>query len=140
MADYQVISIDEVTRRVSITPPFPPRKVEGIFNLIQIVVLAIYNSPGRNVFTPERGSGLPALIGTNLGGSDPTEAIALVTERIEKIKDEIIEEQNSLRRQRPSERLSDLEVVSVDSGSQIDEIVVKLRLISEAGDITTIAI
>lgn len=140
MDDFRVIRIDEITRRVTIAPPSPPRKVSGIDKLIQIVVLALLNDPGRNVFNPDQGSGLPSLIGTNINPADPTEAIAEVTERIEKIKDEILENQNTLENEELTERLADLQVISVDTGVQIDEVIVQLRLISEAGDTTTITI
>lgn len=140
MKEFQVIYTDPATRRVTIKPPMPPRIITGIDKLIQIVVLALFNDPGRNVFDPGQGSGLLALIGANMNPNDPTEVIALVTERIEKIKEEILENQNSIINEDPTERLSDIQVLSVETGTQIDEVAVKLRLISEAGNSTTIVI
>ena len=139
MDDFKVIKIDERTRRVTIEPNLiNPKKVSGLKKLIQVVILAIFNDPGRNVFTPSAGSGLPSLIGSNINPADPTEALADVTERLEKIRDEILENQNTLENEESSERLADLQVLSVDTGVQIDEVIVKLKLISEAGNQTTI--
>lgn len=140
MNDYKVIRIDERTRKVTINPPFPPKKISGIDKLIQTVVLAIFNTPGRDVFNPERGSGLPDLIGTNFNPNDPQEATAEVTERIEKIREEIIEDQNALTEESPSELLADLQVLSVDTGINIDSLEVELRLISQSGQSSTIVL
>lgn len=140
MQDFKVITIDPNTRRVSIEPPFPPQKVSGIDKLIQIVTLALYNVPGRNVFEPDQGSGLPALIGTNISANDPNEAIALVSEKIDKIREEIISNQNGLINELPSERLSDLRVLNVDSGDNAGEINISIRLVSESGSETTITL
>ena len=87
MDDFRVISIDERTRQITLTPGVSPKKISGLEKLVQIVYLAILNDPGRNVFTPEQGSGLPSLIGTNINPNDPQEALADVTERLEKIID-----------------------------------------------------
>lgn len=140
MQDFAVIQVDQVTRKVTINPGMVPKKISGIDKLIQIVVLAILNDPGRDVMNPETGSGLPGLIGSNISSSDPTEIIADVTERLEKIKEEILASQSNLLNETPSERLRDLRVLNVTQGTQIDEIIVKLRLISEAGDETTLVL
>lgn len=140
MKDIQVVHVDPLTRRVSIKMGDPPRVVTGLSKLIQVVVLALLNDPGRNVFAPSGGSGLPSLIGSNISSGDPSEGIALVTERIEKVKTEILENQTALENELSSERLSDLQVLSVDTGVNIDEIIVKLKLISEDGQEVTLAI
>lgn len=140
MLDFAVIQVDPTTRKVTINPGMVPKKLSGIDKLIQIVVLAILNDPGRDVMNPETGSGLPGLIGSNISSSDPTEIIADITERLEKIKEEILAFQSNLINETPSERLRDLRVLNISQGTQIDEIIVKLRLISEAGDETTLVL
>lgn len=140
MKDFKVISIDRFTRRVTLIPPFPPRAITGIEKLIQTVVLAILSTPGRNMFYVEQGSGLMSLIGDNFDPSDPSEMLSRISERVEKIREEIIENQNGLENENASERLADLQVASADTGVQIGEINVKLRLISEAGDQTSIVL
>ena len=138
MDDFQIIHIDPISRRVTVKPQINPKKISGINKLIQIVVLALLTDPGRDVVDPDGGSGLPSLIGRNISSSDPTEIIAEVSERIEKIKEEILSAQSGLENEDPSERLSDLQILNVETGTQIDELLVKLRLVSEAGDSTTL--
>lgn len=135
MDDYQVIAIDSVTRKVSLAPPMPPKKIEGLTKLVQIVYLALLTNPGRNTLYPARGSGLLSLIGSNLDLTDETEIIADVSERLEKIKIEIIEAQSSLENETNSERIRDIIILRVEAGAQIDEIEVVFRLISEAGEV-----
>ena len=140
-SDYKVITRDAITGEISFVPPFPPQRVEGIEKLIQIVVLAMFNSPGRSVQFPSQGGGFPALIGlSNISSSDPTEAIAEVTERIEKIKEEIIANQSSLEDENSSSKLSDILVLNVETGINIDSVIVTLRLISEGGDLVRLII
>ena len=138
--DYKIVQRDPTTGVVTIDPPFPPQRIEGIDKLVQIVVLAIFNTPGRSAQFPSQGGGFPALLGTNINLNDPTESIAAVTERIEKIRDEIIANQSSLENESPSERLSDLLVLNVDTGVNIDSVEVKLRLISEGGDLISLVV
>lgn len=131
--EYQVIKIDERTRKVTVDPPFPPKEITGIDKLIQVVVLAILNDPGRSVFDPERGSGIPSMIGTNFDPNDPQDSISRVSERIDKIKDEIITDQHVLTNEDLSELLADLEITNVDTGLNIDSLEVELSLISQSG-------
>lgn len=135
MEDFKVYTRDPSTGAVTLVPPSIPTRISGRDKLVQTVILALLNNPGRNVLYPERGSGLPGLIGqSNLNPSDPTEIIASVSERIERVKDEIIDSQSTLENETPSERLQELLLVNVESGTQIDEVVVILRVVSEAGD------
>ena len=134
MEDFKVFSVDPETNRVTLTPPLDPVRVSGKHKLIQIVLLALLTDPGRNVSYPARGSGIPSLIGSNIDPEDPTEVLGDISERLEKIKDEIIDSQSALKNETPSERLQDLLVLNVDVGTQIDEVVVKFRIVSEAGD------
>jgi hypothetical protein len=133
MEDFKVFTIEE-NNRVVLKPPTSPERVSGKNKLIQIVILALLNDPGRDVNYPERGSGLPSLIGSNIDFNDPTEVLADVSERIEKIRDEIIDAQSTLKNETPSERLQDLILINVDVGDNIDDVMVKIRVVSEAGD------
>lgn len=140
MDDYKVLTRDTVTGKVTLTPSFPPKKVSGVDKLIQVVVLSILNNPGRNIFYPEQGSGIPSLVGSNISLDDTTETLGEISERIEKAKDEIIAAQNSLENEDSSERLADIIVLNVESGTQIDEVEVTFRVISEAGDTINLVI
>ena len=141
MEDYKVIKIDEITRIVSLEPPFPPVKVTGLEKLVQMVYLAIMNSPGRSALAPGDGGGLVDMIGQwNIDSVDISEVLAEISERIEKIKDEILEYQTNLELEDPSERLQDIVALTIEQGTNIDQVVVKFRLVSEAGEIANFGI
>jgi hypothetical protein len=141
MEDYKVIKIDPITRIVTLEPSIPPVKITGLEKLVQLTYLAIMNSPGRNVLNPEDGGGLVDMIGQyNLDSVDISEVLSEVTQRIEKIKEEILEYQTNLEVEDPSERLQEFTALTVEQGTNIDTIVVKFRLISEAGEIANFGI
>ena len=141
MNDYKIISIDPITRVVSINPPAVPTKITGLEKLVQVVVLALLNRPGRSAMYPNTGAGMLDFIGQyNMAVNDPSETLGAVMERVEKIKEEILEFQNALTNEDPSERLKDFTALSVEQGTQIDQVVVKFRLVSEAGDVANFAI
>lgn len=134
MEDYKIYTADKITGRITMIPPSPPKKVSGLEKLVQIVLMGIYNNPGRSAMHPEQGSGIASLINSNISVEDPMEVLAAISERIEKIKDEILENQGELENEDPSERLRDLIVRNVETGVNIDEVIVKFKVVSEAGD------
>ena len=140
MDDFRVYTVDETTGRIILSLPTLPQTVSGMEKLLQIVILALLNDPGRSAFYPEDGSGMPSLINSNIDPDDPTEILAEVSERVEKIKEEILESQGELENEDPSERLSDLLVLNVETGVNIDEVLLKLRLVSETGDEASLVI
>lgn len=141
MAEYRVIKIDPITRVITLDPTLNPEIITGLEKLVQITYLALLNSPGRSAMYPEGGGALKDLIGQyNISSIDPTEALGEISERIEKIKEEILENQNTLENQDPSERLADFAALNIEQGTNIDQVVVKFRLISEAGDVANFAI
>jgi len=133
MDDLRLYTID-ANGRVSFTPPPVPQKASGMALLLQIVLLALFTTPGRNVFNPERGGGIMDLVGSNIDPDDDTEIIADITQRLEKIKAEIISSQSILVEEPSSSKLRDLQVVRIERGTNIDELMVKFRIISEAGE------
>lgn len=137
MADIQVIKVNPTNRRVSLS--LSHKKAEGISALIQIVVLSLLNTPGKDVLNPGDGAGLPAMIGKNFDPNDVEEIQAEVIERVGKAKDEIIDYQIGLDIDQ-EERLRDIEVMGVEEGEQIDEVLVNLRVINAAGRINDIVV
>lgn len=140
MDDYRVYTRNSTTGRVTLEVPMPPQKVSGLDKLIQIVLLALLNDPGRSAFYPKEGSGLPSLIGSNVSSEDSTEVIAEASEKVDKIEAEILESQSELENEDPSERLREIIILNAESGVNIDEILVKLKVISEAGDESNLVI
>lgn len=129
-ADIQVIDIDQASRRVYFA--LRPKKVTGISKLIQVVVLSLLTVPGRDVLDPDKGGGLPALVGSNIDPNDSTEIFGEVVQRVKKSQKEIIEAQVGLNED-PEERLQELQIVSITQGASADEVFVKIRVINEAG-------
>ncbi len=140
MDDFKMFTRDEFTGQLSLTLPVPPEKASGMDKLIQVVYFAILNDPGRSAFNPQDGSGLQSLLGSNISSDDSTEVLAEVSEKIDKIEEEILEAQIELEDEDPSARLRELIVVNIDTGVNIDEILLKLKVISEAGDESNIVI
>lgn len=141
MDDLKVINVDPITRVVTLAIPNPPEYVSGLMKLVQIVVLALLNSPASNATYYEDGSGLPQLIGQyNMSSSDPSDILSDISERVEKVKEEIISHQTSLTGEDPSERLTDFSAVNIEQGVNIDSAVVEFRVISEGGDVAYFAI
>jgi hypothetical protein len=132
MDDFRMFIID-ADNKVIFEPPKTPQKATGIAKLLQIVMFALFTVPGRNVFNFDRGGAIETLIGSNLDPDDPSEMLSEVTQRLEKIKTEIIESQANLIYESPDAKLRDLQVIKVESGVNIDEVVVKFRIITESG-------
>jgi len=120
--------------RIYFKTPNPPQKAVGMAALIQIVLFALFTDPGRNTMYPDRGGGIGSMIGSNVSEENQSELFGEVAERVDKIKGEIVETQNSMASLPADEKLRDIQVLNVESGTNIDEIVVKLRLTSEAGE------
>jgi len=134
LGDYQVVTVDKKTRIVKITPPEFPTMVTGIEKLFQIVVLSLLNDPGRSGLYPDDGSGLREMIGQyNVSSRDISDIFNVVSDRIGKIKKEILSYQNEFISTPLTERLADLKVLNVDHGDSFDQVRIKFRLVSQAG-------
>jgi len=128
MADIKQIDIDSITRKVTFRTS--AKMVKGIEELIQVVVLALINSPGKDPLDYERGGGLSELIGYNI--SDTAELFAEVARRVTIAEKEIIERQSGINI--PSEaKLLNLNLLGVQEGDTVDEIFVRLEIINEVG-------
>lgn len=135
-ADIQVIDVHPQTRVVSFV--IKPKKLTGISKLIQLVVLSLLNVPGQDVLDPDRGGGLPSLLGSNISPNDSTEIFADVVQRVKKSQREIIDAQIGLNDD-PEEKLQEIQIVSIDNGN-IDEIFIRLRIVNELGRATDIVV
>lgn len=135
--DIQVVIIDQVTRRASFG--IRPKKLTGLAKLIQIVVLSLMNNPGRSVLDPERGGGLPDLIGRNFDPDDPTELFADIAQSVKRTQSEIIQAQIGLNEDDEG-KLRELKIVGVTPGADIDEVLVTLKIVNEAGQSTDVVL
>lgn len=135
--DVKVVFVDPVTRRVSLKVSSMP--VSGIDLLVQIVVLSLLTVPGQDILDPNDGAGIPEMIGMNIDATDSTEVLAEVARRVRKAQTEIINAQTGLDLL-PEEKLRELFVAGLEPGQQIDEVLVTIRIINEAGRISDIVV
>lgn len=135
--DVKVVFVDPTTRRVSFQASSLP--ISGIDLLIQVVILSLLNVPGQDVLDPNDGAGIPDMVGMNIDATDSTEVLAEITRRIKKSQTEIINAQTGLDLL-PEEKLKELFVAKVAGGEQIDEVLVTIRIINEAGRISDVVV
>jgi len=128
--DIQCISVDPVTKQVSFG--LKPKTVKGISKLFQIVVLSLMNVPGKSALDPERGGGIPAMMGINIDPNDSTAMQGEIAQKVTKTEREILEDQLTSS-DPPEERLRELQIVSIKPGETADIWLVTLRIINELG-------
>ena len=133
--DIQVIGVDPTTGKVSWG--LNSKSISGLSELAQIVILSLLNVPGRDVLDPEKGGGLPEMIGTNTDPENLNEITAEVARRVRKTQKEIVAQQIGLNL--PAEaKLRDVQILSVAYGPTTDQIDIRLRVINMAGRQTDI--
>lgn len=137
MDDIQFIDVDPDTRVVKFI--LKPKKVRGISKLIQIIVYSLLNTPGRDVLDPDKGGGMLDLLNSNIDPNDSNEVFADVVRRIKKSESEIIKDQIGVN-DPPEEKLSELQIVDLQRGEQIDEISVRIRVVNQAGQASDIVV
>lgn len=135
--DIKVLNVDEDTGLI--TFKIQAKKVSGLDKLVQVVVLALLNSPGRDVLDPDRGSGIPTLVGSNIDPNDSTEIFAEVAQRVMRTQAEIIDSQIGLD-ESDEEQLREIKIINIERGGSIDEIFVRLKIINEAGQQTSLVV
>lgn len=137
--DIQIIKIDSTTRQVSFQ--LQPKIVTGILKLVQIVVISLLTTPdGRSVFFPERGAGMLSLVGLyNFDNSGTSELFAEVARMVKKTEREIIEAQIGLN-DTEYEKLTEIQIVNIKQGTSQDSLLVQLRVVNQAGQISDIMV
>jgi len=135
--DIKVIHRDTTTGRLTFKVSSMP--VIGSDLLVQLVVLSLLNTPGKDILDLNNGGGIPEMIGLNIDATDSTEIVAEVTRRIKKTQVEIINAQSGLN-VTSDEKLRDLQITGISQGETIDEVLVVIRVINEAGKITDIVV
>lgn len=136
MNDLQVIDVDPNTRKVFFV--IKAKQIKGISKLVQIVVLSLMNSPERDVLDPELGSGVTDMIGTNIDPNNSTEAFGDIAQAIKKIETEIINAQIGVN-DPAEEKLANIQIMGMENGDA-DEILVKLRVINQSGQISDVVV
>jgi hypothetical protein len=135
--DIQVVTADPVTGLI--TFGIKPRIVAGMAKLIQIVVLALLNTPGKDILNPAGGGGLLSIVGTNIESTDSTQILAELNRSVKKVQTEVINNQSGL--DLPAEELlKELQILSLTKGQTDDEVLLKIRLINQAGRISDVVL
>lgn len=135
--DIQLIVVDEITHKVSLA--MSPRPVKGLTKLIQLVVLSLLNIPGKDILDPDRGGGIPEMIGMNFDPNDLGEILSEVTRRVKQTEADILKDQIGLQLDL-SERLKELKIANVGPGESMDEVNVRIRVINELGQQSDVVI
>lgn len=113
------------------------KTVDGIDELIQIVFLSLLNVSGKDVLHPNKGGGIPAMIGYNI--SDENELFASIAEAVSKTEREVLEDQVGLDLNVET-KLKELKIKSIDVGENEDTVLVSLQIINEVGRIAEVTI
>jgi len=135
--DIQVISVDPTTGRVSFG--LVPQILTGYQKLVQIVVLSLLNTPGKDILNPADGGGILSMIGTNIESVNATDVLAELNMAVSKTQTEVINYQTGITAT-PDELLSSLQVISLTEGQSIDEVLLTLRIINQAGRSTDVVL
>jgi len=129
VADVQLVKRDPITGVLTIGMSRPPSYVSGINFLVQIVVLEILSSPGRDINDPGGGANLRSLVGANVAFDDESEVFAEVKMIIKTAETNIKERQNNANR--PSnEQLAKLELLDIVPDEENLQLEIILRIVS----------
>jgi len=135
MTDIRLIDVDPVTRLVSFRTS--SKTLSGIDELIQIVVLSLLNTPGKDVLHPNKGGGISELVRYNM--TEANEMFTEVASRVSKTEQEIIEDQVGLNLN-PETKLRKINIRYVKQGDTEDTILVGLQIVNERGRIAEVTI
>ena len=135
--DIQLISIDPLTKVASLK--LGNKLVTGLTELVQIVILSLFNTPGKDILDPDRGSGIPDMIGMNIDPNDMNEVLGELTRRIKLTESEILTDQIG-RALPPESKLKELKLISVGPGEVLGEIAARIRIVNEKGQQSEVVI
>ena len=135
--DITLIVVDPETNVVSFK--LSPKPIKGLGKIVQLVVLSLMTVPGKDVFEPEAGGGLPEMISMNFDPGDYGDILGELTRRIKKTESELLANQVGSNSP-PAEKLRELKILSVGPGASIDEIYAKIRVVNELGQQSDVVI
>jgi phage baseplate assembly protein W len=127
--DIKVVTRDAATGVLSIGIPRPPQFVSGIDLLVQVVVIELMTSPGRDIIDPASGGNIRSLIGANVAFDDEGEIFAEVKMMVSTAEANIKRKQASVARP-ANEKLGRLELVDLVPDEVNAQLEVILRVVS----------
>lgn len=131
-ADFVTTGLPLGVRSMSFTSTATPYAKSGIFNLIQLAVLILLRTPGRDKFSPGVGGGLKGLLGLPVGESLLNTRKSQISLAVARTEEHLTAVQANAGAP-PEERLSSFTLVDAafDYAQQTWNVIV--RLVSDAG-------
>jgi len=133
--DFPLITFNKDTGFAEVGIPTAPRALRGINKLVQLVVVALLKNGGQDVFSPEEGSGLRAMIG-QFNYANPSEIKVEVVQRVKLIEQQIVANQVNFTVP-AAEKLKQLKVLDLVSDPVTGATAVRVQIYNEAGQSKT---
>lgn len=144
--DYPVVQVEGVVetqnfsatglprgaREVTFASTRTPLAKTGIFKLIQLAILTLLKTPGRDIISPTSGGGLKRLLAKPVGPSLVGDLRGEISVAVSSTEDQLITEQVGARLP-PEERLRSFVLVSAEFNYADTAWDIVVRLVSEAG-------
>jgi len=135
--DISLVQVDPQTNVVSLK--LSHKSIKGMSKLVQIVILSLLNTPGKDILDPEMGAGILEMMGMNYNPSDLGDILAELTRRVRKTETEILANQIGIELV-SEEKLKTLSIISLGPGGSIDEVAARIRVVNELGQQSDVVI
>ena len=129
MADIKLVHRDKNTGVLTIGVTRPPEFISGIDLLVQVVVIELLHSPGRDIIEPQTGANLRSLIGANVAYDDESEIFAEIKLMVQAAESNIRTSQASSGRP-ANEQLAALDLLDVVPDEENLQLEVIIRVTS----------
>lgn len=130
--DFSTTGLPRGVRGVTFTSTRSPLAKTGIFKLIQLAVLLLLRTPGRDLIAPASGGGLKRVLAKPVGPSLLNSLRGEISISVSSTEDQLISEQTGVQLP-PEERLRSFVMVSAEFNYEETAWDIIVRLVSEAG-------
>ncbi len=132
--DLKVVQRDHKTNKIFFSLGNKIEFVDGIDELVQLFIINLYNTPGRDLLFPDEGGGILNLLGMNIDINDKISLTSTLKQIVEKTKNEIIQKQSNI--DNPQTKLKSVRICSLKNGDAPDEIEIAFQIENEKGQIS----
>jgi len=138
--DIKITNIDPLTGLVTLGLNNNTKTVSNMDLLAQIVSLKLLKTFDQDVFDPKEGTDFRADIGQyNFAADDVEEIRLLAVSQIQKIEQDIIEEQGT-NLGTPSERLLKLRLMDIAGDVDTGSVAIRVQIVNESGNTRDIVV
>jgi hypothetical protein len=109
------------------------RSVSGVLRLLQLFTKWILQTPGTDIFNPERGGGLQEIVGTSLATKDMQPVLAAIMQAVSTTVTQIKRAQTRFSGLSVDERLLSAEVSNFSVDSSLMEATAKIQISALSG-------